>query len=258
MQEDIGTFLLKDGGYKERIDMKRKLRLEPPFFEIGPKNYLYGQDIVDLAKAADEAARKYDVRVIYTTPYADIRAVASQTRNLYVFAPHMDCVPVGRGLANVLPESLCAAGAVGVMLNHAERPLTVNGLHATLARARALSMMTIVCADSMDETRAIAAMKPDMMVTEPTELIGTGKAAGTDYVRSSMEAVLEVSPDTGVLVGGGVSSGADVFRIIDAGADATGSSSGIVKAADPERMVWEMIAAAREAWDGRVSRKEAW
>lgn len=238
--------------------MKRKLCLEPPFFEIGPKNYLYGQDIVDLAKAADEAARKYNIRVIYTTPYADIRAVASQTRNLYVFAPHMDCAQVGRGLANVLPESLRAAGAVGVMLNHTERPLTVNCLHETLARAKALSMLTIVCADSLDETRAIAAMNPDMMVTEPTELIGTGRAAGTDYVRSSMETVLKVSPDIGVLVGGGVSCGSDVFRIIDAGADATGSSSGIAKAADPERMIWEMIAAVREAWDGRVSRGEVW
>ena len=44
--------------------MKRQIKLEPPFFEIGPKNYLYGDQILDLARIADEAAAKFDVRVI--------------------------------------------------------------------------------------------------------------------------------------------------------------------------------------------------
>ena len=50
--------------------MKRNLRIKPPFFEIGPKNYLYGDQILDLAIYADQAAEKYDIRVIFTTPYA--------------------------------------------------------------------------------------------------------------------------------------------------------------------------------------------
>jgi len=103
--------------------MKRCLKLEPPFFEIGPKNYMFGDQILDLARIADEAAAKYDVRVIFTTPYANIERVAASVKNLKVFAPHMDDIPVGRGLACVLPESIKAAGAVGVMLNHCERPL---------------------------------------------------------------------------------------------------------------------------------------
>ena len=32
--------------------MTRKRKLEPPFFEIGPKNYLYGDQIVELARMA--------------------------------------------------------------------------------------------------------------------------------------------------------------------------------------------------------------
>ena len=119
----------------------RNVVLKPPFFEIGPKNYLFGDQILDLARIADEAAAKYDVRVIYTTPYADIRRVAENVKNLKVFAPHMDDIPVGRGLACVLGESLKAAGAVGVMLNHAERPLPSSTLVRTLNRARELGLM---------------------------------------------------------------------------------------------------------------------
>ena len=231
--------------------MNRNLRLKPPFFEIGPKNYLFGDQILDLARIADEAAAKYDVRVIYTTPYADIRRVAENVKNLKVFAPHMDDIPVGRGLACVLGESLKAAGAVGVMLNHAERPLPSSTLVRTLNRARELGLMSIVCADSMDETRAVAQMHPDLMITEPTELIGTGQAADLSYVKTSVDAITAIDPNIGILVGGGISNGNDVYNTIMAGADATGSSSGIVKAADPGAMVHEMLAALRQAWDDR-------
>lgn len=231
--------------------MVRHLKLEPPFFEIGPKNYLFGDQILDLARIADEAAAKYDVRVIYTTPYADIRRVAENVKNLKVFAPHMDDIPIGRGLACVLGESLKAAGAVGVMLNHAERPLPSSTLVRTLNRARELGLMSIVCADSMDETRAVAQMHPDLMITEPTELIGTGQAADLSYVKTSVDAITAIDPNIGILVGGGISNGNDVYNTIMAGADATGSSSGIVKAADPGAMVHEMLQALRQAWDER-------
>ena len=231
--------------------MKRYIKLEPPFFEIGPKNYMFGDQILDLARIADEAAAKYDVRVIFTTPYADIRRVAENVKNLKVFAPHMDDIPVGRGLACVLGESLKAAGAVGVMLNHAERPLPSSTLVRTLNRARELGLMSIVCADSMDETRAVAQMHPDLMITEPTELIGTGQAADLSYVKTSVDAITAIDPNIGILVGGGISNGTDVYNTIMAGADATGSSSGIVKAADPGAMVHEMLAALRQAWDDR-------
>ncbi len=212
---------------------------------------MFGDQILDLARIADEAAAKYDVRVIFTTPYANIEKVASSVKNLHIFAPHMDDIPIGRGLACVLPESIKAAGAVGVMLNHCERPLSSSVLVRTLNRARDLDLMTIVCADSMDETRAIAQMHPDLMITEPTELIGTGQAADLSYVSASMEAVKAIDPDIGVLVGGGISNGTDVYNTIMAGADATGSSSGIVKNADPGAMVNEMLAALRQAWDDR-------
>lgn len=229
----------------------RNIVLKPPFFEIGPKNYLFGDQILDLARIADEAAAKYDVRVIYTTPYADIRRVAENVKYLKVFAPHMDDIPVGRGLACVLGESLKAAGAVGVMLNHAERPLPASTLVRTLNRARELGLMSIVCADSMTETRAVAQMHPDLMITEPTELIGTGQAADLSYVKTSVDAIQSIDPNIGILVGGGISNGTDVYNTIMAGADATGSSSGIVKAADPGAMVHEMLAAVRQAWDER-------
>jgi len=35
--------------------MHKNCKIRAPFFEIGPKSYLYGDDILDLALAADAA-----------------------------------------------------------------------------------------------------------------------------------------------------------------------------------------------------------
>ena len=223
----------------------------PPFFEIGPKSYLYGDDILDLALAADKASEKYGVDIIFTTPYMEIRRVAEATERLFVYAPHMDALSPGRGLADILPEAVMAAGAGGVMLNHCERPLTLGVLQKTIERARRIGLATIVCADTIAEAKAIACLHPDIIVAEPSELIGTGQTGSMDYVKASMEAVQSVDPDILVLQGAGISCGEDVYRVIYHGAQATGSSSGIIKAADRAAMIDEMIGAVRRAADDR-------
>ncbi|MDW7657814.1 MAG: triose-phosphate isomerase, partial [Bacillota bacterium] len=86
-------------------------QIRAPFFEIGPKAYLFGADVVDLAMAADEAAARYDVDIIFTAPYVSIDTIARATKRIHVFAPHMDPIRPGRGVADILPESLRAAGA---------------------------------------------------------------------------------------------------------------------------------------------------
>lgn len=229
--------------------MRKNEGIRPPFFEIGPKNYMYGMKILDLAFAADRASAKYNVDVIFTAPYADIRTVAEQTENIHVFAPHMDAEPVGRGLANVLPESLKAAGAQGVMLNHSEKPLTYSLLEKTVARAKEIGFYTIICADSIAEAKAAALLKPDIIVAEPVELISSSGGADLSYVVAARDAVKSVNPDIMVLAAAGIRTGKDVYDVISHGCDASGTSSGVALADDPIGMIDEMVAAVREAWD---------
>lgn len=224
---------------------------KPPFFEIGPKSYIYGDDILALAKAADEASQKYSVDVIFTTPFTEIRRISQETENLFIFAPHMDPLPVGRGLADILPEAIFDAGAVGVMLNHCEKPLSLSILRQTIQRADDLGLTTIVCADSIAEAAAIAHLSPDIIVAEPTELIGTGKTSSEAYVKASTQAIKTINNHILVLQGAGIKSGEDVYNVIYSGAEATGTSSGVVNAPDRAAMADEMIRAVREAWDAR-------
>lgn len=229
--------------------MLKDKKIKPPFFEIGPKAYMYGDDMVSLAKVIDAAAKKYDVRIILTPQYTDIYRVAQETENVLVFAQHMDSLNVGRGLGSVLPEAVKAAGAVGVMLNHVEKQISIAELKACIKRAEELGLYSIVCADSIAEATAIAHLNPDIIVCEPSELIGTGQTSDADYVQASISAVKSINPDILVLQGAGISNGNDVYNVIRAGAEATGTTSGIMKAQDKAAMVDEMISAVRRAWD---------
>ena len=158
--------------------------IRAPFFEIGPKSYLYGQDVVDLAIAADKASEKYGVDIIFTTPIVSISAVKAATKHIHVFAPHMDPLEPGRGLADILPESLAAAGAEGVMLNHVEKPLTLGVLKKTIERAKEVSLTTIVCADSIVEASMIAKLDPDIRGScQPRRQGGQPRHSGADRCR---------------------------------------------------------------------------
>ncbi len=229
--------------------MYKNFNIKPPFFEVGPKAYLYGEEMLKLAKVIDKTAMKYDVDVIVTPQYTDIKLLADNTERILVFAQHMDALPVGRGLGSVLPEAVKAAGAVGVMLNHAEKPLSMETVEATIKRADEVGLATIVCADTIDDVKKIAKMGPNLIVAEPTDLIGTGTTADSNYVTDTIKAVEEINPDIMVLQGAGISNGRDVYNTIALGAQATGSTSGIIKASDPYAMVEEMLYNLRKAWD---------
>jgi triosephosphate isomerase (TIM) len=231
--------------------MYRGLEIIPPFFEIGPKAYLYGKKVLELALHADKVSKKYAVQVIITPQYVDIPLLAREMENVLVFAQHMDSLELGRGVGSVLPEALKAAGAVGVLLNHAEKRLAKDELERTIKRADQIGLATMVCADTLQDAARIAHMEPNIIIAESPALIGVGKRDADDRLAIDRinRAVREIDPEIRVLHGAGISCGRDVYDVIAAGAQGTGSTSGIVLASDPLGMVEEMIRSVREAWD---------
>ena len=229
--------------------MYKGLKIKPPFFEIGPKAFMYGEEMLKLAKVIDKTAMKYDADIIVTPQYTDISLLANNTERIFVFAQHMDPLYPGRGLGSVLPEAVKAAGAVGVMLNHAEKPLPSEVLEQTIKRADEVGLGTIVCADTVEDVKNIAKMAPNIIVAEPTELIGTGTTSDSSYVTETIKTVEAINPDIMVLQGAGISNGQDVYNTIKLGAQATGTTSGIMKSDRPYEMVEEMIYNLRKAWD---------
>ena len=66
--------------------------------------------------------------------------------------------------------------AVGVLLNHAEKRLTLSEIGRTIRRADEVGLATLVCADTPEEAAAVAHLGPNIILAEPPELIGSGLA----------------------------------------------------------------------------------
>lgn len=231
--------------------MYEGISLEPPLFEIGLKGYLYGKNALELAKSADRISKKYGVTIIFDPQYVDIPKIAEETDNLYVFAQHMDSVEIGTGIGSILPEALKEAGAVGTLLNHAERRLTLSEISKTIKRADEVGLATVVCADSPREAAAIAYLNPNIILAEPPELIGTGKSIGNvqkDFISKTITMVKKINNKIIICNSAGIRTADDIKGVIRLGAEATGSTSGILRADDPVKKMEEMVRALKEVW----------
>lgn len=224
-----------------------KPHIRTPFFETGVKNYLWGDAVLDYAVHVDAAAAKYDVDALFICPYTEIRRVAARCPHLIVLAPYMDTLRPGRGIADVLPEAVQAAGARGVVLNHCERPMTMAQIRQTIGRANELDLLTFACADTVDEACAVAILRPDVLNPEPTELIGSGQASDMSYVTAVTAQIKAIDPTILVEQAAGITTARQVYEFIMAGSEGAGAASGIVNAPDPYGLLDEMVAAVKQA-----------
>lgn len=222
-----------------------------PFLFVNPKSYLWGKESLELAKACDEITQKYGVMIFFTCPYADIRLIAENTEHIVVTAQNMDPLKPGRGMGAVLPESLKEAGAGAVVLNHAENQKTLAELYACINRAKELGLITIVCADSTTESKAVAELGADVILAEPTALIGTGITADASYTVDCCREIKAVDPDVKVMIASGITTGEDCYKVVVNGADGSGSTSGIVNAPSRSGRVEEMVQAMLKAMEDR-------
>lgn len=225
--------------------MKRKINKN--FFVFNPKSYLYGERLLEYALVADKVASDYpEVTVFITAPYADLYRLSEETKNIIVTAQHLDGIELGRGMGAVLPESLVAAGAQATFLNHAEKPLTLAEIIEAIKKANELDILTIVCANSVEEARLLASLDIDIILCEPTELIGTGDTSDETYVEETIAGIREVNSNVLIMQAAGISTPEDVRLMISYGADGTGCTSGITEAETPKKMLAEMIKAVHE------------
>ncbi len=231
--------------------MRCKTAIRKPLFELGLKGYLYGLKAVQLARAANRISRRYEVTIVFTPQCVDVSPIAKAARSLFVFSQHLDPVREGKGSGSILAEAVKAAGAAGVLLNHSEKPMTRRDLALTVQRAKEVGLLTMVCANSPAEAAVVARLKPDMILAEPPELIGGAEsvaAASPDFIIQAIESVRKIDPSILIFGSAGIHTPADAAAVILAGADGTGSSSGVLCSVNPAETLEQMVIAVKEAW----------
>ena len=232
------------------------LRRDQPIFELGLKCHVWGRRALILAGEAEAIAERHRVTVLLTPQAIDLVLLAPRLRHVLLLVPHLDPVTPGAGSGAFLAEAAREAGAAGALLNHAERRLALSDIAGAIRRAKEVGLFAVVCADSPDQATAIAQLAPELILAEPPDLIGGNRsvaAVRSDFIAETLARVRAVNPSIGVLNSAGIRTPEDAAAVIEAGADGTGTTSGVVKAADPPGMLGAMAAAVEATFVRRSS-----
>jgi triosephosphate isomerase len=196
-----------------------------------------------IAEAAEAVGEESGVRIGMAPVYTEIHPISHHFR-IPVFAQHIDGVPPGPFTGHVTAAAVRHAGAVGTLINHSERRLTLAEIEACVRAAREARLETVVCTNNDPTTAAASALGPDYVAIEPPELIGSGISVCTadpGIIRRSVEAARRVNPGVKVLTGAGIQSGECVRTALELGTSGVLLASSVVKAEDPAKVLRDLV-----------------
>ncbi len=231
---------------KKDAESSRSLLEHLPIIIINFKTYqeATGDRALRLAQVCGRVASKFGKRIIVSPQFTDIYRISKESSSWTpVFAQHIDD-GIGKFTGSISPLAVRDAGAVGTLLNHSERRLTIEEVGNRIRAAKAHGLMTLCFADSIEESLKIASFGPEMIAYEPPELVGTGISVSTAKPSQITDFVSRVTPNVRRLVGAGISNAGDVKKALELGADGWGVSSAFTKARDPEKILTELVEAS--------------
>ncbi|MCW4019309.1 MAG: triose-phosphate isomerase [Candidatus Bathyarchaeota archaeon] len=225
-----------------------KPKLQPPLIIVNFKTYLEatGQRAVELAKQAERASKETGVYIAVAPQFVDIKAVAEAV-DIPVYAQHIDPIKPGSNTGHVLVDAVKQAGAVGTLINHSERQMTLANIDAVIQLAKEHDLVSCLCTNNPTTSASAAYLCPDIISIEPPELIGTGVAvskAQPEAVNNTIKLVRKVNDDAVILCGAGISHGEDVAVALKLGAHGVLVASGIVTAKNPYTVLREFADSA--------------
>jgi triosephosphate isomerase len=224
--------------------------IHAPVFIVNFKSYIWGAKALDFSRKLERATQRSEAYLCLMPQIVDIPLLAKEI-DLPIFSPHVDCLTPGRGTGHILPEAVKEAGAVGVFMNHAENPISLDVIFETVKRTREVGLITMVASSSPEETQMITKIEPEVIVSELPTHIGTLKSIGRnkEFVLNTIIKVKNFDSKIIVVFGGGVSSGKDVKELVTLGAEGTGASRAIFEAKDPVGKAKEMVEALESEWN---------
>lgn len=220
--------------------------LGSPFILLNYKTYTQGTGAgaVEIAKACKAVSEESGIEIAVAPQLPDIYRIAYEVQQIPVFSQHLDGIGAGSFTGHVYGKCIKEAGAVGTLINHSERRLTLAEIEASLKAAKEFGLRVVICTNNVPTTAAAAALGPEYVAIEPPELIGSGipvSKADPEVVSGSVEAVAKIDPGVKVLCGAGISKGEDLRAALDLGSEGVLLASGIVKAKDPKVALEELI-----------------
>jgi len=224
------------------INMKESKK---PLIVVNFKTYpeATGANAVKLSKEIENMALEYRFEVILIPQPTDIYRI-SQEVELPLYGQHADDVKPIRNTGKITLESLKSAGVKGILINHSEDSVNLETIESLILKSKLMKLKTIVCAQDINQVKAISAFKPDYIAFEPPELISGDKSIASlnkNIIGETAKTINYLSPGVKLLIGAGIKTRKDLETVIEQKADGVFVSSGIVKSKNPGIILMEWM-----------------
>ena len=222
-----------------------KLSLTEPIIIVNFKTYLEstGKKAIKLAKQAEKASEETGIQIAVVPQFVDIGLI-SKVIEIPVLSQHIDAITPGSHTGHILAASIKEAGAIGTLINHSEKQLKLSEIDKIITTTKIENLISCVCVNNPNVSKAISALNPDIISIEPPELIGTGVAvskAKPEIVTNTINLVRQI-----VLCGAGISKPEDVSVAITLGTKGILVASAIVKAKNPFELLCKFAEAIKK------------
>lgn len=230
--------------------MKRQfLVMELPIILVNFKCYEAGtgKNALKLAKICESVSKKYKINIAIAPQFTDIHLISKEV-DIAIFSQHIDAIEPRAFTGHISPLSIKEAGAVGTLINHSERKLTLEEIDKRMRIAKKYELITVCCSGDIEESKDIAKFNPDFIAYEDPTLIGTGRPISKEKpetVREFVKIVKNIDPNIIPLCGAGISTGEDVEIALELGCKGALIASAIVKARDPELILKDIAEAIK-------------
>lgn len=216
-----------------------------PIVILNYKTYLEssGLNALKLSQALESAAEESGIEMIGAPQAADLYRIHQET-SIPIFAQNIDSISPGGHTGHDLIDTLIEAGVSGSLINHSEKRMKLADIDEVVKLTKENNILSCVCTNNIETSKAVATLSPDYVAVEPPELIGTGipvSQAQPEVVEDTVKGVKEIDSSIKVLCGAGISNGDDMKAAIDLGAEGVLLASGIIKAENPKDALLELV-----------------
>jgi triosephosphate isomerase (TIM) len=175
-------------------------------------------------------------KLFLAPPTLDLGKVMFYHKDINLVAQHVDAVESGKSTGMVTPAGLMDLGVGISMLNHSEHRIDPLKLSEEVSFLVAKGMKVIVCCENMQEAEILVDLKPFAIAYEPKELIGSGISVSTqepEVVEQFVKLIKERGQgNIKAIIGAGISTGEDVRKGLELGAEGFLLASAFVSAED--------------------------
>lgn len=196
-----------------------------------------GDNVIKLLSSVKKISEDLGIPIIPIAQATDIYRIKKEL-DIEVWAQHIDPIDPGRHMGFISPYSIKEVEASGIVVNHAEHPISEDVIKKTIEKAKEYKLKTLVLCQSIELARQVEEWDPNYIGYEKGELIA-GPVSMVDMEEKNIQYLAGILKKP-LIVGAGITNGDHVKKAVILGGKGVILASAFVKSENPEAKLREL------------------